>query len=380
MSLFYRKQFCATILLVLCASVTTYFSTCRLASGQSNRAELERELERARLELRILELERQLGERSNNGDASESNPFETEKEKVIPHNEPEVVVRDPDLDNLSAGDPMTLTIAGKPVKFRWCPPGEFVMGSPTSEEGRYDHETQRTVKLTRGFWLCEFPVTYTAFEAFVNATGYKTEAERNGDEDTWKKNRSFIPQGDFPVVMVSWNDAQAYVDWVNENYAPNGMKFRLPSEAHWEYACRAGTITPYSFGSVINEDKANYGANVGTPTTLGRYAPNAWGLYDMHGNVAEWCSNCSNWCSNWHEEYPEGVVTDPEGPQNGRYRVARGGSWLDFARGCRSAERGMIEPERRYNSVGFRLEVSATELDDIVIPNSKDFRGRGDQI
>ncbi|MBQ9371939.1 MAG: SUMF1/EgtB/PvdO family nonheme iron enzyme [Thermoguttaceae bacterium] len=350
MSLFYRKQFCATILLVLCASFTTYFSTCRLASGQSNRAELERELERARLELRILELERQLGERSNNGDASESNPFETEKEKVIPLNEPEVVVRDPDLDNLSAGDPMTVTIAGKPFKFRWCPPGEFVMGSPTSEEGRYDDETQHTVKLTRGFWLCEFPVTHSAFADFVDATGYKTEAERNGHEVTWKN--CFIPQGVFPVVMVSWNDAQAYVDWVNENYAPNGMEFRLPSEAHWEYACRAGTMTPHSFGSVINEDKANFGGNVDTPTTLGRYAPNAWGLYDMHGNVWEWCSD-------WYGEYPEGVVTDPEGPQNGTLRVFRGGDWNSDVWGCRSAKRDRFPPWGWSSSSGFRLEIAA---------------------
>ena len=277
----------------------------------------------------------------------------------------------------SAGASRTLSIAGVETNFRWCPPGTFTMGSPMSEERRDDDERQHEVRLTKGFWVCEVPVTVAAFRKFVDETGYKTEAEKAGDKYTWLKpgfsgdiEYSFEQKLSHPVVCVSWNDAQSYIKWANEKYAPSGMKIQLPSEAHWEYACRAGSKTAYWWGNAPEDGKGK--ANVADASAkkkfpdwstfsfvdgyvytspVGSFEANAWGLYDMHGNVWEWCSD-------WYGDYPSGDATDPTGPQNGSSRVYRGGGWDSTSGNCRSADRGRNTPEYRSICLGFRLELT----------------------
>ncbi|MGL6226270.1 MAG: formylglycine-generating enzyme family protein, partial [Thermoguttaceae bacterium] len=161
-----------------------------------------------------------------------------------------------------------------------------------------------------------------------------------------------------PVETVSWDDCQNFIKQLN-NSSPSGFKFSLPTEAHWEYACRAGTTTPFSFGSELNGDRANcngnypYGTETKGPylqktTPVGSYAANGWGLYDMHGNVWEWCSD-------WHGDYPTGTVTDSVGASIGSSRVNRGGCWDYDAGSCRSADRDGNMPSRRDYYLGLRL-------------------------
>ena len=157
--------------------------------------------------------------------------------------------------------------------------------------------------------------------------------------------------GILPVECVSWNDCQEFCKKA-------GLGLRLPTEAEWEYACRAGTQTAYFWGNALNGDKANCHGNYPCGTTtkgrylqkttpVGSYAPNAWGLYDMHGNVLEWCAD-------WYESYPSGAVTDPPGPAAGGSRVLRGGGWYGDARYCRSALRDYDDPADGVNYLGFR--------------------------
>ena len=179
--------------------------------------------------------------------------------------------------------------------------------------------------LTKGFWLGCYPVLNEQFEPFVKATGYRTEAEREGwgygyDKKighsnkvnglTWRNPGYTIEPGQ-PVVMVSWNDAQAYIQWLNGR--GEGM-YRLPTEAEWEYACRAGTTTAFSFGDDASRlgEYAWFGDNAGYTTHVaGQKKPNAWGVYDMHGNVWDWCQD-------WLGDYPSGAVVNPSGPGSGR--------------------------------------------------------------
>jgi len=162
------------------------------------------------------------------------------------------------------------------------------------------------------------------------------------------------------VETVSWDDCQKYIKKLNAmDAAPEGYKFSLPTEAQWEYACRAGTTTAFHFGDVLNGDKANHdgkypygtekkGNNLEKTTVAGSYPANAWGLYDMHGNVAEWCLD-------WYDDYPGGSVTDPTGPSSGEVRVYRGGCWSSYGYYCRSADRGCIEPDYGDFCFGMRL-------------------------
>ena len=175
-----------------------------------------------------------------------------------------------------------------------------MMGSPEDEDGRLECETQHEVTLTRGFWLAETPTTQELWKAVM-------ESNRSFEGD----NLSF--EGDnLPVELVSWNERQDFIERIQKD-APDGLNFCLPNDAQWEYACRAGTTTPFSFGSTLNGDKANckgsypYDTNekgryLHKTTTVGGYPPNAWGLYDMHGNVREWCED-------WYEHYPNDSVT-----------------------------------------------------------------------
>ena len=254
----------------------------------------------------------------------------------------------------------------------------FTMGSPESEVGRRDDETEHQVKVS-DFYLCRYAVTVTEFQEFIEASGYRTDAEKgNGswmyegaewkekEGINWRYGVSGIERkaGEYnhPVVHVSWNDADAYCKW---RTVTTGKKFRLPTEAEWEYACRAGTTTPFNTSVNITTDQANYNGNYPynnnreglfreNTVAVDMFAPNAWGLHNMHGNVWEWCSD-------WYGEkyYDEckakGIVDNPDGPKKGSNRVIRGGSWGSCSECCRSAHRSNCNPGRRSNLIGFRL-------------------------
>ncbi|HNQ89129.1 MAG TPA: formylglycine-generating enzyme family protein [Verrucomicrobiota bacterium] len=258
------------------------------------------------------------------------------------------------------------------MKLAQLPNGEFMMGSPPTEDRRWDHEgPQHLVRLSRPFWMALHPVTVGQFRAFVDAMRYRTEAERdggggfawvNGDsvQDpryTWR-NVGFDQTDDEPVVNVSWNDAAAFCQWLTH---VEGLRFRLPTEAEWEYACRAGTTTPFHFGSTLSSTQANfdgqypYGEEARGPylertSRVGAYTPNAFGLYDMHGNVWEWCAD-------WYAEeyYRPGEIHDPKGPPTGVGRVIRGGGWRSFGEYCRSAFRYSVDPAVSDYPYGFRV-------------------------
>jgi formylglycine-generating enzyme required for sulfatase activity len=164
----------------------------------------------------------------------------------------------------------------------------------------------------------------------------------------------FPDRDDHPVEAVSWSDSQAFCTRLGQ---AEGRAYRLPTEAEWEHACRAGTATPFHFGAALTTDQANYNGVSGThgqglqrerTTPVGSFPPNAWGLYDMHGNVWEWCAD-------WYAAYPGGDCVDPVGPSDGSKRVVRGGSWLGSARLCRSACRTKFTPASSFGYIGCRL-------------------------
>jgi formylglycine-generating enzyme required for sulfatase activity len=192
---------------------------------------------------------------------------------------------------------------GKGVKLEMVliPAGKFLMGSPVSEVGRRDNETQHEVTLTKPFYMGKYEVTQEQWQAVM------------GD------NPSQIKGARLPVTVISWNDCQDFIRKLN---AKTKGGYRLPREAEWEYACRAGTITAYSFGNVITPKDANYkDSKIESPAVVGqRYLPNAFGLFEMHGNVWEWCED-------WYENYKAEELTDPKGPVIGQFRVLRGGSF-----------------------------------------------------
>jgi formylglycine-generating enzyme required for sulfatase activity len=214
------------------------------------------------------------------------------------------------------------------MKFRLIQPGTFMMGSPAHQ-----------VTLTKQYYMGNYPVTQSEYARIMGSNPSRFKGDCH------------------PVEQVSWEDATAFIQKLNglpEERAA-GRVYRLPTESEWEYACRAGSSRAYCFG----EDEARlgeyawYGANSGRKThPVGQKAPNAWGLYDMHGNVWEWCSD-------WYGDYPSGSVRDPKGPSTGSYRVNRGGSWYDEAAHCRSADRNRNVPSNRYYSLGFRLALSS---------------------
>lgn len=245
--------------------------------------------------------------------------------------------------------------------------GSFMMGSPSGESGRDSDETPHRVTISRAYWLGATEVTVGQWRSFVNETGYRTEAETGDgmyvyEGGSWSKkagtswrNPSLSQTDDHPVVGVSWNDIQAYAKWLTERERaagrlPAGYAYTLPSEAQWEYACRAGTTGAYA-GDL--DAMAWYSSNSGSTThAVGQRRANAWGLYDMHGNVWEWCSD-------WFGDYPSGSVTDPAGANSGSVRVYRGGSWGDTAASARSANRNWVSPGLRNSLLGFRLALSA---------------------
>ncbi|HVS40586.1 MAG TPA: bifunctional serine/threonine-protein kinase/formylglycine-generating enzyme family protein [Gemmataceae bacterium] len=251
------------------------------------------------------------------------------------------------------------------MKLAPIPPGRFVMGSPHSEDPERApcEGPQHEVVVTRPFYLCVCDVTVDQFGQFVKETGYRTEAEKRGgairlvggdwqvDPQASWRNPGFEQNGDHPVVCVAWTDAMAFCAWLSKK---DGRKYGLPTEAQWEYACRAGSGTKFYFGDDEQEldQYAWYGANSQEHThPVGQKKPNAWGLYDMHGNVFQWTAD-------WFAEdyYQHSPKEDPPGPSTGGWRLMRGGGWYDRPVCCRDAWRLGGPPPWDCNAhVGFRV-------------------------
>jgi formylglycine-generating enzyme required for sulfatase activity len=249
--------------------------------------------------------------------------------------------------NLAGGQPPGVSI---PANMAWIPPGKFIMGSPAHERGRNsDEDPQCEVTITRGFWMAKHEVTQEEYRAVMGANPSAFGGARN-----------------LPVEKVNWHEAGEYCARLTSEarargQLPPGFVYRLPTEAEWEYACRAGTAARYSYGDdpqdlalvefawhVTNSDWGSH--------PVGQLKPNAWGLYDMHGNVWEWCLDL------WSGAYPGGKLVDYHGPSEGWLRVARGGSWLYAASFCRSANRDDYGADNRCSDIGFRVVLAPPVL------------------
>jgi len=219
------------------------------------------------------------------------------------------------------------------MQFVLIPAGTFMMGSGIAEEGDEDERPQHQVTLSQPFYLQTTPVTQGQWQRVM--AGNPSLFQECGE--------------DCPVENVSWEDAQDFIRKLNQIEETD--KYRLPTEAEWEYACRAGSTQRYCFGDGEAElgQYAWYADNSQKTThPVGRLKPNPWGLYDMHGNVYEWCQD-------WYGKYPPGPVTDPKGPSSGEYRLLRGGPWDGEAGDVRSAYRHRLTPGYRYGHEGFRV-------------------------
>ncbi|NJA06203.1 formylglycine-generating enzyme family protein [Methylococcaceae bacterium WWC4] len=228
-------------------------------------------------------------------------------------------------------------------RFRWIEPGSFLMGSPTSEPERDNNETPHLVTLSQGYWLADTACTQQFWQAVMgeNPSHFKDDPVK-------------------PVETVSWHDVQSFIERLNRQVG--GLRARMPSEAEWEYACRAGTETPFNFGDNITPLQVNYngiypyadgadGEFRATTVAVKSLPANSWGLYEMHGNVWEWCRDA------WREDFGSDDVTDPlfDPPDQDVGRVLRGGGWLNFGWLVRSAIRRGILPDERGINLGFRL-------------------------
>jgi formylglycine-generating enzyme required for sulfatase activity len=231
------------------------------------------------------------------------------------------------------------------LEMMWVEPGTFMMGSPTTEVGRSNDEAQHQVTLTKGFYLGKYEVTQAQYEAVMtgNSDGLSATPSK------WPNN------ADRPVEQVSWEATQKFLTRLNAQESgniPAGWAYVLPTEAQWEYACRAGTTTAYSWGNSITSNDANYGNNIGQTVDVGQYSANPWGFFDMHGNVYEWTAD-------WYNAYSSGAQTDPEGSPTVLHpaRVPRGGSWYGTGTNQRSAYRFRIYPHLGWVAgiIGFRV-------------------------
>jgi len=245
------------------------------------------------------------------------------------------------------------------IKFCWCPPGRFTMGSPRGEPERRPGESQVEVTLTKGFWMGRFEATQGQWKSIIGELPGELTAE--------------LPAGDdLPVGNVNFAETEEFCKQLTEKGHQSGdvpmdWEFRLPTEAQWEYACRAGTTTATSFGNRLSSKQANFkgkqyngaeeGPSLGRAATVGSYPANPWGLHDMHGNIYEWCRD---W---YHARLPGGVDPDlysaktsaTKSEHGDISRSRRGGCWADEGWPCRSAFRLRFEPERRYDHIGFRV-------------------------
>ena len=247
------------------------------------------------------------------------------------------------------------------------PAGMFNMGSPASEVERNDGETQYEVTLS-AFRMSKYEITNAQYATFLNEKSIGSDGKfaagaypmqsliySYGIWGLTYTDSKWVPVSGYeshPVIQVTWYGATEFATYVGGS---------LPTEAQWEYACRAGTTTPFNTGNFLTNLQANYywgfpyngGTNTvttypGTTQAVGVYEANAWGLHDMHGNVREWCSD-------WYFEYPTTAQTNPTGATTGTIRVVRGGSWLDYAKDCRSARRLVGAPDSGYIYLGFRV-------------------------
>ena len=241
------------------------------------------------------------------------------------------------------------------MKLMLIPRGTFTMGSPIEEAGKKNDEKQHQVEISMDYYLGVTEVTQGQYEKVTGTNPSYFQKQLISENDS----------SVYPVDSVSWEDAVGFCkklsDLPKEREA--GRIYRLPTEAEWEYACRAGSKTAYSFGesSITLGDYAWVLNNSNNQThPVGKKKPNAWGLYDMHGNAWEWCND-------WFSDYPNGALSDPSGPKEGSYRVIRGGGWSHDASLCRSAFRYGDHPSHRLLNFGFRVAISTNE-----IPQSSD--------
>lgn len=281
-------------------------------------------------------------------------------------------------DRLVPAAPVQTFVNSAGIRLVLIPAGQFTMGAPAHEETRCVNESQHRVRITRPFYLGTHEVTVGQFRQFVEETDYCTEAERFPEKNTvldavllapapgeirsWR-NPGFSQEDDHPVVYVSWPDAAAFCEWLS---AREGCQYRLPTEAEWEYACRAGTTTRFGCGQTESElfqaanvkhmTRADNGGIHRLPgpsqftLAVGRFQSNAFGLYDMHGNVWEWCSD-------WYDRdyYLQSPADDPRGPSGGECRVVRGGSYRFSPWHARAAYRDAHVASRSLRDVGFRV-------------------------
>jgi formylglycine-generating enzyme len=290
------------------------------------------------------------------------------------------------------GRPLTLDLGNKVMmNLALVPAGKFLMGSPETEAGRDAYETQHEVRISKPFYMGVTHVTVDQFAAFVRDSDYRTDAEKAGWSNGFEikdgkiefkkvegcswRNPTFAQKGDHPVVQVTWNDAQAFCAWLSKK---SGRTVELPTEAQWEYACRAGTKTAYPWGDNPDDGKgwdncADQSLRGKTPVgyggegffswddgfaftaPAGTFKANALGLYDMHGNVWQWCQDRHG---DDGVDYGREAAVDPTGQETGNKRVLRGGTWISAPRGCRSAYRGWLEPDQGYDNGGFRVVVA----------------------
>lgn len=254
------------------------------------------------------------------------------------------------------------------------PAGKYVMGTPEGEEARRDREgPQHEVTIAKAFLVGKFEVTIAEFAAFMKASPFKISGCRwwNRSERKWQVDSEMAwdnpPRQHTdrdPVQCISWNDAEAYIDWLARE---TGKKYRFLTEAEWEYAARAGTTSPFYFGDKISTDQANFGGEWRSPYKVGKedrgraiavgsFPPNKFGLHDMHGNAAEWVRDCATKKS-WRG-YQYYTWTDARAFQrnnNCRRRVVRGGTWFTAAHWLRSGARGRFQAGRRYLTLGLRV-------------------------
>ena len=296
-----------------------------------------------------------------------------------------------------AGEQNTFALGKIAYSFRWCPPGRFTMGSPNNEAGRQRDEDQVQVELTKGFWMLETLVTRGMWSDIMGTQPWSQEVDFKVDDDDddetqpcsgeevdfkWVKDDAELPAtyvlhiqprwsaklkvkdgAERPATYVDWNSAKEFCRRLTKaakaaGVFSSGQRILLPTESRWEYACRAGTTTAYSFGN-DPQDLGNYAwfdmnaEDIGEnyAHAVGEKLANPWGLLDMHGNVWEWCSD-------WYAQYSTGTVTDPKGPPTATSRVLRGGSWCINAFGARCSSRIKLDPTRSGGSFGFRVIVA----------------------
>jgi formylglycine-generating enzyme len=249
------------------------------------------------------------------------------------------------------------------MKFIWIPPGSFTMGSPKDEEGRGEvfpeikaqfpdgtfEETQHKVTLSKGFYMGVHLVTQEQWKEVMGSSPSHFKGEKN-----------------LPVECVTWRDCLEFIEKLKKQ---DGRPYRLPTEAEWEYSCRAGSTTPFHFGKTISTDQANFdgthpygqdkkGVDRKKTTPVDAFPANAFGLFDVHGNLSQWCQD-------WFGPYPKNDIVDPQGPIDGKFRVTRGGNWASGAGGCRSAGHCGCAPDWQLEFVGLRVCFTLSEQESL---------------